>query len=83
MGSNPILRKEFVRSLKTNPTALAQLVEHRAFNPIAKGSSPLRGTRVDELSKIITLTGLAQLVERRPFNLRMSAECRGFKPRNR
>ena len=54
MGSNPILRKEFVRSQKTNPTALAQLVEHRAFNPIAKGSSPLRGTRVDELSKIIS-----------------------------
>ena len=54
MGSNPILRKEFVRSLKMNPTALAQLVEHRAFNPIAKGSSPLRGTRVDELSKIIS-----------------------------
>ena len=24
-------------------TALAQLVEHRAFNPIVKGSSPLRG----------------------------------------
>ena len=76
MGSNPILRKEFVRSLKTNwwrknhnysITALAQLVEHRAFNPIVKGSSPLRGTRVDELSKIITLTGLAQSVERRPF----------------
>ena len=54
MGSNPILRKEFVRSLKTNPTALAQLVEHQAFNLIAKGSSPLRGTRVDELSKIIS-----------------------------
>ncbi len=45
MGSNPILRIEFVLLFTkgTTYTALAQLVERRTLNPAVVGSSPTSG----------------------------------------